>query len=276
MRIHSRKSAKRITRKERVRRPLRLAVLSAGSVLAAGAAGALVHPVAATVLAVAAGTAWLIAFNARELGVLRVAASENEALQTLAPLREGEPYPLNPATLSPENALTLCQEILYGRPRRILELGSGSSTLLMARCLEILGREGRSIVSLDHGEFWVEDSRRKLERAGLLELARVIHAPIVPTDDGPWYDLSVLPDEAGPFDLVLVDGPEGGKGDPLARYGALPRLRQRLAPGAVLVLDDGLREGEQEVVRRWSALEPGLEVTFVPSHEGLYVVRLPE
>lgn len=276
MRIHSRKSAKRLTRKERVRRPLRLALASAASVAAAGGLAALFHPVAGVISAVAAATAWIVAFAAREFGVLRVAAAEADALLTLHPLREGDVYPANPATLSPENALTLCQEILYGQPRRILELGSGSSTLLMARCLERLGAEGRGIISLDHVEDWAADSRRKIERAGLSGLASIHYAPLVPVEGmpAPWYDLEALPADAGPFDLVLVDGPEGGKRDPLARYGAFPLLRDRLAPNAVLLLDDALRQGEQEIVRRWLALEPRLEATFVPSHEGLTVLRL--
>ncbi|MGH9270032.1 MAG: class I SAM-dependent methyltransferase, partial [Ilumatobacteraceae bacterium] len=36
-----------------------------------------------------------------------------------------------------------------------------------------------------------------------------------------------------------------------ARYPALPALRDRLLPGATVVLDDIERSGEQEVLRRW-------------------------
>jgi predicted O-methyltransferase YrrM len=275
MRIHSRKSTRRLTRKDRVRRPLCLALWAALTVIIAALAGAAIHTQAATVAAVAAASAWLTAFLCRELGFLRVSASGMEALAVLQPLRDGEVYPLNPATLSPENALTVCQEIIYGRPRRILELGSGSSTVLMARCLERLGGEERQIISLEHTDYWFADSQQKIQRAGLGGIATVLHAPLkqFPDVPAPWYDIDVLPKDAGPFDLVLIDGPEGGSHHPLARYGAFPLLRDRLAPEAVLFFDDGLRDGEKEIIKRWLELDSRLEATFVPSYQGLWVLR---
>ena len=54
------------------------------------------------------------------------------------------------------------------------------------------------------------------------------------------------------IDLLVVDGPPAfAVGFAHARYPALPVLRDRLAPGATVVLDDVERPGEQEVLRRW-------------------------
>ena len=39
-----------------------------------------------------------------------------------------------------------------------------------------------------------------------------------------------------------------------SRYPALPALEPRLAPGAIVVLDDATRPGEREILERWSEL----------------------
>ncbi|MEM7164317.1 MAG: class I SAM-dependent methyltransferase [Planctomycetota bacterium] len=265
-------ASKRLTRKERSRRPATWGLVVAVSTLVGGAVGgAASGAAAACVLAIAGAAAALAVLLARDLGQIRTTVSEVAAVQAMEPFRDGEIYPLNPATLCPENALTLCQEIIYRRPQRVLELGSGSSTVLVSRCLQYLGAEGRTLVSLDHHEYWHKDTQNKIDRLGLGTIATVLHAPLV-TQDGlpaPWYDLSVLPADAGPFDLILVDGPEG-KGT--ARFGAFPQLRKYLARDAVLLLDDGLRDGETEVVRLWQEIEPRLRVDFVPSVNGLWRV----
>lgn len=264
-------ASKRLTRKERARRPLMWAGTVIAGALTGGALGALGGTMVAAVGAIAGAGGALAVLLSRDLGQIRTTVSEVAAVQAMEPFRLGEIYPLNPATLCPENALTLCQEIIYRRPQRVLELGSGSSTVLVSRCLEYLGAEGRSLISLDHQEYWHKDTQNKIDRLGLGSIARVLHAPLIKQGDldTPWYDLSVLPDDAGPFDLVLVDGPEG-KGT--ARFGAFPQLRAHLAKDAVLLLDDGLRDGETEVVRLWKELEPGLRVDFVPSVNGLWRV----
>ena len=43
----------------------------------------------------------------------------------------------------------------------------------------------------------------------------------------------------------------------VARWPAGPLLFPRLAPGAVVLLDDAARPEEQEAVRRWMAEHPG-------------------
>ena len=75
-----------------------------------------------------------------------------------------------------------------------------------------------------------------------------------PADAGglAWYDEAAIDAAVGAIDLLVVDGPpafEPGYG--LARHRALVVLRDRLLPGATVVLDDVERAGEQEVLRRW-------------------------
>ena len=95
MGVHRDRSDKsRLTRKERARRPLRLAGLAALAVVAVGALGALVHPLVGAVGAIAVGTALLVAITARDLGVLRIRASEQAAMSLLQPLWKGEVHGL--------------------------------------------------------------------------------------------------------------------------------------------------------------------------------------
>ena len=68
-----------------------------------------------------------------------------------------------------------------------------------------------------------------------------------------WYDL----DAFGTFmiDLLLIDGPPGL---PETAYPALNVLQSRLAPSAVVILDDADRAGEQTIVQRWITEVTGL------------------
>lgn len=279
MRIRSRGDDKRLSRKERVQRVPRLALSAGLVVLAGGIVGFLLlrgwDPVLGAVLAVAIGTTLVTAHVLRELGGIRISIAEIESMLALEPLRQGEVYPINPATLAPENAFILCREILYRRPHTVIELGSGTSSLLIGRCLKHLGGEGRRLISLEHHEEWCQDSREKIARAGLEGIVTICHAPLKDYEGypAPWYDLDALPKDLGAIDLVLVDGPEGGSRSPLARYGAFPALRERLADDALLLVDDGLRKGEKELVARWAEECPHLTADLIGTKNGLWRVE---
>jgi hypothetical protein len=70
----------------------------------------------------------------------------------------------------------------------------------------------------------------------------------------------------------LVDGPPGyGEGMAASRYPALPALRGKLAPGALVVLDDAEREPEQRILAQWRDAVPEWEFAAYP--EGIAVGR---
>ena len=59
------------------------------------------------------------------------------------------------------------------------------------------------------------------------------------------------------IDLLLIDGPPGyGDGMSHSRYPAMPALADRMAPNAMVFLDDADREPEREIVARWSEALP--------------------
>ena len=114
----------------------------------------------------------------------------NSHLDTLHPLPA-----LGGAALTPDSAATLVGLIKERRPKVIVELGSGVSTVVCAQTVKQLG-EGR-IISLDHDKFYAGITRQNLQRHGLEEWAEVQHAPIEPTmidgEQWQWYATSQLP-----------------------------------------------------------------------------------
>ena len=123
--------------------------------------------------------------------------------------------------------LQLPEVVEKRRPKTIVELGSGMSTLWLAYALESLG-EGR-VIALDHDEHHFAET-----------VAEVRHAPLgdagLPDHDTPWYTTSAFED-LDAVDLLLVDGPPQATGKS-ARYPDMPAFLPKLAAGAFVILDD--------------------------------------
>ena len=170
-------------------------------------------------------------------------------------LNAGAFLPWSEGAMSPAGLAAVATEISFAERRCVVEMGSGVSTVVLARLARQLG--GR-VFALEHSPGWAGWVRRALERDGLGDVADVVDAPLAPhplalDDDAPWYAeaaLAHLPDNG--IDLLLVDGPPGyGDGMALSRYPALPALADRFAPGALVVLDDAEREGERRILEAW-------------------------
>ncbi|MDX6581453.1 MAG: hypothetical protein QOI10_637 [Solirubrobacterales bacterium] len=152
---------------------------------------------------------------------------------------------------------------LEGGARTVVECGCGRSTVVIARALRDHG--GGAVHSLEHDPAWAQLCRLQLAAEGLATIATVIEAPLEPHPRAQpgchWYArwaLAALP--ARDVELLLVDGPPAGDAAiERSRYPALPELAGRLAGGAVVILDDAGRRGEQWVLARWQA-EHGLRV----------------
>jgi len=175
--------------------------------------------------------------------------------------------------ISPDFAATLFS-LLRGMnwPVRILELGGGVSTVIAGYCIR---EQGGHIVSLDHDADYAERTRRTLEQHGLSDLATVLHAPLIETPvDGQswcWYDLRDVPDDR-PFDLLIVDGPPAAT-QALARYPALPMLLDRLAPDAVVLVDDAHRADDRATIARWLETSGEFTMEDVATEKGAAILR---
>ena len=126
----------------------------------------------------------------------------------------------------------------------ILECGSGLTTLLIGH---LAGKRKVETWSLEHHEDWYQRVANAIERHHVPEV-NLCFSPLRDYRQFNWYDppLDRMPAK---FSLVICDGPpdlaSGG------RYGLLPILGDRLAPGTVILFDDVREPGQPEVLRRW-------------------------
>ena len=221
-----------------------------------------------------AGQAEQIAADAERSSVelvKRVAANAQAMATLTSRFPELAAVPLSTSAMEPANLGILLQLLDELTPRTIVELGCGVSTHLITAWIRATG--GRPLLSFDDGERWAGECRASLDRLGLLPHVQLVVAPLRGrAADRPWYDLDGHAAALTGIDLLVVDGPPAYE-DGLARLPAFPYFRDRLSPNAVIVLDDGLRPGEQEVVARWSRVDPGLATTLYRTASGCWVVR---
>lgn len=184
-------------------------------------------------------------------------------------LRLGATYDRN-WSAAPDFLGLIVDHTLTTRPTTIVECGSGITTLLLARCLEI-NRHGR-LYSLENGVEYATRTRAELARYHLD--ANVIDAPLKPCRiDGRehlWYDSAGLPDLK--IDMLVIDGPPGSI-QRHARYPALPRLGDKLAETCTIFLDDAGREDERGIVALWQARFPALRHDYVGTQRGCSILR---
>lgn len=159
--------------------------------------------------------------------------------------------------MDPTGLLEVLWHVRRDRPRLVLELGSGTSTVWLGYAVE---QTGGRLVSLDHDEEFGERTSEQLRRHGLTAVAQVRQAPLRDLELAGgayrWYDPAAL-DDLQDVDLLLIDGPPGALG-PMARYPALPVLLPRLSPRARVLLDDATRPDEQDILSRWLGEVAGL------------------
>ena len=109
-----------------------------------------------------------------------------DAWQILSPLLvHGGYLPWTTGSMRPAGLVKVCNEIVRGDRTRILECGSGVSTVLLARLLH--ERERGVLTSLEHDPHWATLIQDHLQREHLDQIARVVHAPL--QGDPPWYRL---------------------------------------------------------------------------------------
>jgi len=174
---------------------------------------------------------------------------------------------------SPDFLQELAAHALDEKPLCVVECSSGTSTLVLARCMQING--AGKVYSLEHDSAYARRTRRQLELHGLAEWATVIDAPLLTQTFGdrqqPWYDCSGLATGLA-IEMVVIDGPPQATSE-AARYPAGPILFPRMAPGAAIFLDDAMRPGERAALQRWAAEFPELEISSLPCEKGAAMLR---
>lgn len=213
--------------------------------------------------------------------------------------------------ISPDLGLYLTSLIENNDYDVIIEFGSGTSTVLMAKSLQVKSRNNRlkskskkkkkknvllyeekstKIVTFEHNSDYYSSTLTALKNNGVDELVDLELTPLTDYESiggekylyyncsGKLQELaSSLKDKKANV-LVLVDGPPGST-NKNARFPALPHLLNAL-PGQkfTFIMDDYNRSEEKEIVGLWLAMakEKFLDINIdeVPSEKGLAIVKL--
>ncbi|MFC3102180.1 class I SAM-dependent methyltransferase [Altererythrobacter lauratis] len=161
--------------------------------------------------------------------------------------------------------LRLIDIIEASRPRVVVELGCGATSLVIGRALQLHG--GGQLIGFDQHAAFVEATAQWLAGHGVE--AQLWPAPIVPQDSvwaSRWYQLPVVPDA---IDLLVIDGPPWVI-NPFVR-GHAEVLFDRIAPGGLVLLDDAARPGERVVATRWKKRWPDFRFTYLGGGKGTLV-----
>lgn len=155
----------------------------------------------------------------------------------------------------------IADHISSARPKTVVEFGTGASTLIVARALQMIsgGERGGAFISFDQHPEFVRKTGEWLAEHGLSADLRAV--PLRPASKGwpgLWYDHGPLPDR---IDLLLIDGPPWTI-HPLTR-GSASTVFDRVAPGGTILLDDAARPGERVIARRWRRHFPDFDFKLV-------------
>jgi len=169
--------------------------------------------------------------------------------------------PHTSSSISLENMEVVLNDIVLNSRSSIIEFGAGWSTLIIAKLLEI-NNISASFISVEENHKWMQHINSLLLKEGLAQRVALIHSPLVKNNhgfyDNYWYDEEILRQKIRTdtrFDSVLIDGPSAWEaGCELSRGFAAHFIQQRLMENFAIFLDDFDREGEKEIVKRWTQL----------------------
>ena len=189
-----------------------------------------------------------------------------EAIEQLLPmLKLSAPLPPSRGwAASPDFLLTLAHITKSVRPRLTVELGSGTSTLVLAKS------GARKIISLDHSQEFGAQTRSMLESHKVRGVEIRIHDLESYPSGYKWYAKSTLKGLAK-IDLLVIDGPPSATNSD-ARYPALEHLVPLLSPNATVVLDDVYRDEERKLADAIAKALPNHTITILSHEKGTAVI----
>lgn len=178
------------------------------------------------------------------------------ALVNLSALSPGY-LPWSGSALRPATAVRVLSEILVNDRKRVVELGSGISTILISA----LNREfslGLELTTIDENEGWLRQTELRARQVDPKLKLTAVHSALVPyrgaaMDVSRWYDVDRLKDVQGGIDLLIIDGPTAyEKSAQYDRWPALPVFYGRMSASCTVVLDDTSRRGEARIAKDWA------------------------
>lgn len=154
----------------------------------------------------------------------------------------------NLSAISLPTAKILKAACLRLKPKVIVELGTGTGT-----SAAILAQFSRAKVwSVDNDRRYFAKAKSLLAHHRIpADRVHFVFAPLLNSSYAGrrqrWYNPNALKVIKGPIDLLMIDGPVGTVG----RYPAVPVFMTRLAPRALILLDDANRAKEKSIYHDW-------------------------
>ena len=185
----------------------------------------------------------------------------------------GTVLPFTPFSLNPNTILHIINDINLNSRKKVLEFGSGLSTIIMARYIKA-NNITCSIYSIEDNIDWAQFIQEQLIKFGCEEVVKILVSPLKSNYDNVlWYDESLINSfiRGHRFDVVVVDGPSA-KHDEKIRESSLYQVIDNLANNFFIVLDDIKRKGESKIYDNWSHFLKKRDIRFkaLKSHGDVY------
>ena len=196
-----------------------------------------------------------------------------EAMQSLyAIFKFNTPLPATrKMAASPDFLKLVVETILTEKPKLVVELGSGISTILAGKALEKNG-DG-DLISIDNDDKYAELTRKKICLEKLSDITKVVTAELkmhpINGQNYMWYEPSFVKEIKQNIDLLIIDGPPRiiNKN---ARFPAIPLLKEYFTDDTVILLDDGRRKDEQNTVKLWLKELDKFNVDYFNTEKGTF------
>lgn len=176
---------------------------------------------------------------------------------------------------SPDFLRIVIERINKQKIKRILELGSGSSTIVLGEFLKRTKSRAK-IISIDERKESYLKTLHELKQRKLNKKVLLYFCPLVQftkTDiNTKWYSVTKFLFKSK-FDLVIIDGPST-LNDPLSRRFTIDRLKNAVASNCLFIMDDTNRPGEQEILKQWIAERKIKNLEQLPTEKGTALFNL--
>ena len=172
---------------------------------------------------------------------------------------------------SPDFLKLVVETILTEKPKLVVELGSGISSILAGKALEKNGNG--DLISIDHDDKYAELTRKKICLEKLSDITKVVTAELkmhpINGQNYMWYEPSFVKEIKQNIDLLIIDGPPRiiNKN---ARFPAIPLLKEYFTDDTVILLDDGRRKDEQNTVKLWLKELDKFTVDYFNTEKGTF------
>lgn len=167
----------------------------------------------------------------------------------------GTYLPFTTHSLKFRNLANICNDIVINSRRDLLELGSGISTIIIARLMKKNNIQGK-LISIEEDKNWIQILNEILVKEGISDYVEFIHLPTIQSNEvlNSWeYDKMLLKEFIGDkkFDLILIDGPKAWpKNKEFSRLSNIKIVSDHLNEKAIVFIDNANRKSENELANK--------------------------